>query len=39
MEDFDVERLTQDLSASFPDVPREEIARFVPAAIYVYYLR
>jgi hypothetical protein len=39
MEDFDVERLTQDLSASYPDVPREEIAGFVSAAIYVYYLR
>ena len=39
MEDFDVERLTQDLSASYPDLPREEIAAFVPRAIYYYFLR
>src|SRR5262249_10379744 len=39
MEDFGAERLTQDLSESYPDVPREELAAFVPAAIYLYYMR
>jgi hypothetical protein len=31
--------LIGDLSASYPDVPREEIERFIPWAIYLYYLR
>jgi hypothetical protein len=39
MEDFDGERLTQELSASYTDVTRDEIAAFVPAAIYLYHLR
>jgi hypothetical protein len=39
MEDFDGDRLTRDLSGSYPDLPQEEIAAFVPAAIYLYYLR
>jgi hypothetical protein len=39
IEDFDVERLTQALARSYPDVPREEIAAFVPTTIYLYYLR
>ena len=39
LEDFDVERLTQDLSESYPDVPRKEIAGFVPGAIWLYYMR
>jgi hypothetical protein len=38
-EDLDAERLTGDLSAAYPNVPREEIAAFVPVAIYLYYLR
>jgi hypothetical protein len=39
VEDFDIDRLIGDLSASYPDVPREEIERFIPWAIYLYYLR
>jgi hypothetical protein len=39
MEDFDVVRLIGDLTASYPDVPREEIKAFIPWAIYLYYLR
>jgi hypothetical protein len=39
MEDFDIERMTRDLSASYPDVARDEIAAFVPSAVYLYYMR
>ena len=39
MEDVDVERMIQDLAESYPEVPREEIARFVPFAVYLYHLR
>ena len=39
MEDFDFERLTQDLSAAYPEIPLAEIAAFLPGAIYLYYMR
>ena len=39
MENFDSERMVEDFSQSYPDVPREEIKAFVPFAIYLYYLR
>jgi hypothetical protein len=39
VEDFDINRLIGDLSASYPDVPRHEVERFIPWAIYLYYLR
>ena len=39
MEDFDTERMTRELSASYPDVGRDEIAAFVTFAVYLYYLR
>jgi hypothetical protein len=39
MEDFDVQRMTQDLAQSFPEIPVEEIATFVPFAVYLYHLR
>jgi hypothetical protein len=39
VEDFDIDRLIGELSASYPDVPRDAIERFVPWAIYLHYLR
>jgi hypothetical protein len=39
MEDFDFERMIEDFSQSYPDVPHEEITRFLPYAVYLYYLR
>jgi hypothetical protein len=39
MEDIDGERLTRDLCESYPKVPPEEIAAFIPGAVYYYYLR
>jgi hypothetical protein len=39
MEDFDGGRMVQDLAQSYPEIPREEIAAFVPLAVYLYYLR
>ncbi len=38
-EDFDAERMIQDLAESYPNIPGEEIKRFVPIAVYLYYLR
>ena len=39
MEDFDFERMIEDFSQSYPDVPHKEIKRFLPCAVYLYYLR
>jgi hypothetical protein len=39
MEDFDVQRMTQDLAKSYPDVRKKIIAEFVSFAVYLYYLR
>jgi hypothetical protein len=39
MEDFDVQRMTQDLAKSYPDAPGEVIEAFVTFAVYLYYLR
>jgi hypothetical protein len=39
MEDFDFERMTEDFRQSYPDVHHEEIKRFLPCAVYLYYLR
>jgi hypothetical protein len=39
VEDFDINRLIGDLAASYPDVPREAIERFIPWVIYLHYLR
>jgi uncharacterized protein (DUF433 family) len=39
IEDLDVERMTEDLAESYPNVPRKEIDAFVPFAVYLYYLR
>jgi hypothetical protein len=39
MEDFDVQRMTQDLARSFPEIPGDDIAAFVPFAVYLYHLR
>jgi len=39
MGDFDVQRKTQDLVKSYPDVSGEVIEAFVPFAVYLYYLR
>jgi hypothetical protein len=38
-EDFDIERMIEDFSQLYPDVPHEEIKAFLPFAIYLYYLR
>ena len=39
MEDFDIERMIEDFSQSYADVPHKEIKAFVSFAIYLYYLR
>jgi hypothetical protein len=39
MKDFDTRQLTKDISASFPEVPKQSIQEFIKYAIYLYYLR
>lgn len=39
LEDFDTRRLTRDVARSYPTVPRAEVERFIPFAVYLYYLR
>lgn len=39
VKDFDIDRWIADLSASYPDVPRRALERFIPWAIYWHYLR
>ena len=37
--DFDIDRWIADLSASYPEVPRAALERFIPWAVYWHYLR
>ncbi len=39
VKDFDLEKLTADMSKRHPKVSIDEISEFIPYAIYVYYMR
>jgi len=39
MRDFDVPRLSADVAARYPQVPKTEIESFVPFCVFNYYLR
>ena len=36
--DFDVPRLTREMSRRYPQVPKGEVERFVPFCVFVYHL-
>jgi len=38
-EDFDFARMVKDFRGRFPNVPRDEIARAVSFAVFIYYVR
>jgi catalase len=38
-EDFDTDRMIEDLSEEFPAIPKDEVRRVVMHGIYYYYLR
>ena len=37
--DFDTDRMIEDFSAQFPDIPRHEVWRLVMHGVYYWYLR
>jgi len=39
MKDFDTLRMTEDLAAAFPEVPKQSIHEFVEYFIYLHYIR
>ena len=39
MRDFDVPRLTAEMTEHFPQIPKKEIEHFVPFCVFLYYLR
>jgi hypothetical protein len=39
MKDFDTSQMTKDISASFPEVPKQSIQELIKYTIYLYYLR
>jgi hypothetical protein len=39
LEDIDIPRMVKDLAKAFPQIPKPEVAAFVPFAVYLYYLR
>jgi hypothetical protein len=39
LRDFDVDRMAADWAERYPEIPRDLVARFVPFAVYNYYLR
>ena len=39
LRDFDVPRLTAEMTARYPQIPKAEIGHFVPFCVFNYYLR